>query len=76
MDWLTQLIIGVGLARGLAWLHHACQPPQMHQNISLNVILLDYDFEASITNFGSVRLVGSRDLNNSLFVNGDLGEFG
>ena len=48
----------------------------MHQYISLNVILLDYDFEASITNFGSVRLVGSRDLNNSLFVNGDLGEFG
>ncbi|KAK9935587.1 hypothetical protein M0R45_022686 [Rubus argutus] len=76
LDWLTRLKIGVGAARGLAWLHHACQPPQMHQNISSNVILLDYDFEARITDFGLVRLVGSRDSNDSSFVNGDLGEFG
>lgn len=48
----------------------------MHQNISSNVILLDYDFEARITDFGLVRLVGSRDSNDSSFVNGDLGEFG
>ncbi|EXB74731.1 putative inactive receptor kinase [Morus notabilis] len=76
LDWPTRLKIGVGAARGLAWLHHSCQPPYMHQNISSNVILLDYDFEARITDFGLARLVGSRDSNDSSFVNGNLGEFG
>ncbi|KAG2702191.1 hypothetical protein I3843_06G072600 [Carya illinoinensis] len=76
MDWPTRLRIGLGAARGLAWLHHACQPPYMHQNISSNVILLDYDFEARISDFGLARLVGSRDSDDSSFVNGDLGEIG
>ncbi|GKV22778.1 hypothetical protein SLEP1_g32604 [Rubroshorea leprosula] len=76
LDWLTRLKIGVGAARGLAWLHHGCQPPYMHQYISSNVILLDEDFDARITDFGLARLMGSRDSNDSSFVNGDLGEFG
>ena len=76
IDWPTRLRIGVGAARGLAWLHHGCQPPYMHQNISSNVILLDDDYDARITDFGLARLVASADSNDSSFVNGDLGEFG
>lgn len=76
VDWPTRLRIGVGAARGLGWLHHGCQPPYMHQNISSNVILLDDDYDARITDFGLARLVASTDSNDSSFVNGDLGEFG
>ncbi|CBI32063.3 unnamed protein product, partial [Vitis vinifera] len=76
IDWPTRLRIGVGAARGLAWLHHGCQPPYMHQNISSSVILLDDDYDARITDFGLARLVASADSNDSSFVNGDLGEFG
>ncbi|GKV14413.1 hypothetical protein SLEP1_g25298 [Rubroshorea leprosula] len=76
LDWPTRLKIGVGAARGLAWLHHGCQLPYMHQYISSNVILLNEDFDARITDFGLGRLLGSRDSNDSSFVNGDLGELG
>lgn len=76
LDWPTRLKIGVGAANGLAWLHHGCQPPYIHQYISSNVILIDDDMEARITDFGLARLMGTRDSNDSSFVNGDLGEFG
>ncbi|EOA36835.1 hypothetical protein CARUB_v10008631mg [Capsella rubella] len=76
LDWPTRLAIGVGAAKGLAWLHHGCQPPYLHQFISSNVILLDDDFDARITDYGLARLVGSRDSNDSSFNNGDLGELG
>ncbi|KAK8529496.1 hypothetical protein V6N13_102410 [Hibiscus sabdariffa] len=76
LDWSTRLRIGVGVARGLAWLHHGCQPPYIHQYFSSNVVLLDDDFDARIADFGLARLMGSRDSNDSSFMNGDLGEFG
>ncbi|CAN8291674.1 unnamed protein product [Cochlearia groenlandica] len=76
LDWPTRLMIGVGAAKGLAWLHHGCQPSYLHQFISSNVILLDDDFDARITDYGLARLVGSRDSNDSSFNNGDLGELG
>lgn len=76
LDWRTRIKIGVGAARGLAWLHHGCQPPIMHQNISSNVILLDDDFEARLTDVGLVRLMGMGNSNGSSVVNGNFGEFG
>ncbi|XAR51798.1 Non-specific serine/threonine protein kinase [Bertholletia excelsa] len=76
LDWPTRFRIGFGAARGLAWLHHGCQPPILHQNICSNVILLDEDFDARIIDFGLARLMASRDARETSFVDGDLGEFG
>ena len=76
LDWPTRVRVGVGATRGLAWLHHGCDPPYIHQYISSNVILLDDDFDARITDFGLARLISSPDSNDSSYVNGDLGEFG
>nr|GMD24248.1 probable inactive receptor kinase At1g27190 [Ipomoea batatas]GMD24250.1 probable inactive receptor kinase At1g27190 [Ipomoea batatas] len=76
LGWQSRLRIAVGAARGLAWLHHGCQPPYLHQYISSNVILVDDDLDARITDFGLARLVKSADSNDGSFVNGGLGEFG
>ncbi|KAG5527365.1 hypothetical protein RHGRI_028301 [Rhododendron griersonianum] len=76
LDWPTQFRVSFGAARGLAWLHHGCQPHVLHGNICSNAILLDEGFDARIIDFGLARLVTSDDMNESSFVNGDLGEFG
>ncbi|KAB5521108.1 hypothetical protein DKX38_025427 [Salix brachista] len=76
LDWPTRFRIGFGAARGLAWLHHGCQPPLLHQNICSNAILVDEDFDARIMDFGLARMMTCSDSNESSYVNGDLGEFG
>ncbi|XP_059294035.1 inactive LRR receptor-like serine/threonine-protein kinase BIR2 [Lycium ferocissimum] len=76
LDWPTRFRIGLGAARGLAWLHHGCQPPILHQNICSNVIFLDEDFDARIMDFGLARLMTPSDAKDSSFVNVELGEFG
>ncbi|KAI3474834.1 hypothetical protein Pfo_030145 [Paulownia fortunei] len=76
LDWPTRFRIALGAARGLAWLHHGCHPPILHQNISSNVVLLDEDFDARIMDFGLARLLTSSESNESSFVYGDLGEIG
>ncbi|XP_022774461.1 inactive LRR receptor-like serine/threonine-protein kinase BIR2 [Durio zibethinus] len=76
VDWPTRFRIGLGVARGLTWLHHGCQPPFLQQNICSNVILVDEDFDARIMDFGLAGLMISSDVNETSFMNGDLGEFG
>ncbi|KAL6013713.1 hypothetical protein ACLOJK_004211 [Asimina triloba] len=76
LDWQTRLKIGIGAARGLAWLHHGFQPPYLHQNMSSNAILLDEDFDARITDYGLARLLSTADAGGSTLINGDFGDFG
>ncbi|KAG6398276.1 hypothetical protein SASPL_139731 [Salvia splendens] len=76
LDWTTRFRIALGAARGLAWLHHGCHPPILHQNISSNVVMLDEDFDARIMDFGLARLLNSTEPHESSFVYGDLGEIG
>ncbi|KAF5479518.1 hypothetical protein F2P56_000330 [Juglans regia] len=76
LDWPSRFRIGLGAARGLAWLHHGCHPPILHLNICSNVILIDEDFDARIMDFGLARLMTTAHSIESSFANGDLGELG
>ncbi|KAK9067251.1 hypothetical protein SSX86_014577 [Deinandra increscens subsp. villosa] len=70
LDWQTRFKIGLGAARGLAWLHHGCRPAILHENISSNAIFVDEDYDARIVDVGLARLMNPSDNN------GEQGEFG
>ncbi|KAK9292163.1 hypothetical protein L1049_020122 [Liquidambar formosana] len=76
MEWPLRLKIGIQAARGLAWLHHNCNPRIIHRNISSKCILLDENFEPQLSDFGLARLMNPLDTHLSTFVNGDFGDLG
>lgn len=61
LDWATRLKICIGTARGLAWLHHSCDPHVVHRNISSGIIFLDEEYEPRISGFGLARLLNPED---------------
>ncbi|CAL9242597.1 unnamed protein product [Arabidopsis halleri] len=76
LDWPSRLKIAIGTAKGLAWLHHSCNPRIIHRNISSKCILLTAEFEPKISDFGLARLMNPIDTHLSTFVNGEFGDFG
>lgn len=76
MEWPLRLKIAIGIARGLAWLHHNCNPRIIHRNISSKCVLLDEDFEPRLSDFGLARLMNLVDTHLSTFVNGEFGDLG
>lgn len=76
LEWPLRLRISIGAAKGLAWLHHSCNPRILHRNISSKCILLDEDYEPKISDFGLARLMNPIDTHLSTFVNGEFGDLG
>ena len=70
LEWPLRAKIGVGLARGLAWLHHNCMFLVSHGSISSKIILLYQNFEPRISDFGRATLMKSSitDSTRDLFV--------
>ncbi|XP_023771655.1 MDIS1-interacting receptor like kinase 2-like [Lactuca sativa] len=57
LDLLKRVNIVKGVANGLAYMHHDCTPPIIHRDISISNILLDSDYEACISDFGTSKLL-------------------
>ncbi|XP_057438488.1 MDIS1-interacting receptor like kinase 1-like [Lotus japonicus] len=57
VDWVSRYNIALGVAQGLAYLHHDCHPPVIHRDIKSNNILLDADLEARIADFGLAKMI-------------------
>ncbi|PON46687.1 Tyrosine-protein kinase [Parasponia andersonii] len=53
LHWPLRVKIAMGIARGLAWLHHRCIFRVVHCRISSSSVLLDHYFEPKISNFGN-----------------------
>ncbi|XP_039116189.1 proline-rich receptor-like protein kinase PERK1 [Dioscorea cayenensis subsp. rotundata] len=73
MDWPTRLKIALGSARGLAYLHEDCHPKIIHRDIKAANILLEYNFEAKVADFGLARLTSDNNTHISTRVMGTFG---
>lgn len=82
LEWPLRVKIAVGVARGLARLHHNTKFRIVHRSLSSNCILLDRYFEPYISNFGDtiisnrggVMFVCSNDSDSGQFVNSGMWE--
>ncbi|RVW52730.1 MDIS1-interacting receptor like kinase 2 [Vitis vinifera] len=65
LGWATRVNIIKGVAHALAYMHHDCSPPIVHRDISSNNILLDSQYEAHISDFGTAKLLKLDSSNQS-----------
>ncbi|KAK9216324.1 hypothetical protein WN944_008333 [Citrus x changshan-huyou] len=61
LDWDSRYKIILGVAHGLAYLHHDCVPPIIHRDIKSNNILVGPQFEAFLADFGLAKLFESSE---------------
>jgi Leucine-rich repeat (LRR) protein len=73
LDWDSRLQIAQGAARGLAYLHQACEPHILHRDIKSSNILLDKNFKAYLADFGLARLMLPYDTHVTTDLVGTLG---
>ncbi|KAL6906174.1 hypothetical protein ACP4OV_003775 [Aristida adscensionis] len=57
LQWYQRYKIAVGVAKGLAYLHHECLDWIIHCDVKPENILLDQDFEPKISDFGVAKLL-------------------
>lgn len=68
LDWGHRGRVIKGVARALSYMHHDCSPPIVHRDISSNNILIDLDYEACLSDFGTAKVLRSDSSNLSTFV--------
>jgi serine/threonine protein kinase len=63
LDWDKRKNIIIGVAQGLAHLHHKCDPTIFHLDIKPGNILLDKDYTPKLADFGLAKILHGRDEN-------------
>ncbi|KAH6818009.1 Leucine-rich repeat transmembrane protein kinase family protein [Perilla frutescens var. frutescens] len=76
LDWPTRHQIALGVAQGLAYLHHHLMPPIIHRDIKSTNILLDVSYQAKLADFGIAKVLqarGSKESTSTAVIAGTYG---
>ncbi|KAL6995238.1 Receptor protein-tyrosine kinase cepr1, partial [Sarracenia purpurea var. burkii] len=57
LDWPTRHQIALGVAQGLAYLHHDLNPSIIHRDIKSTNILLDINYQPKVADFGIAKVL-------------------
>ncbi|XP_068333092.1 MDIS1-interacting receptor like kinase 2-like [Pyrus communis] len=70
LDWTKRLHIIEGVAHALSYMHHNCTLPIIHRSLSSSNILLNSDMVASLSDFGTARLLYPHLRNRTIILAG------
>ncbi|XP_030455086.2 MDIS1-interacting receptor like kinase 2-like [Syzygium oleosum] len=56
-DWNKRANVVKGVAYALSYMHHECSPPIIHRDVSSKNILLDEEYEARVSDFGTAKVL-------------------
>nr|XP_023927559.1 probable leucine-rich repeat receptor-like protein kinase At1g35710 [Quercus suber] len=68
LDWTKRVNIIKSIAHALSYMHHECIPVIIHCDISSNNILLNSEFEAFVSDFGTATLLDPDSSNQTLII--------
>lgn len=60
LEWPTRHRIALGVAQGLAYLHHDLMPAIIHRDVKSTNILLDVNYQAKVADFGIAKVLKAR----------------
>nr|XP_011464598.1 PREDICTED: probable LRR receptor-like serine/threonine-protein kinase At4g08850 isoform X2 [Fragaria vesca subsp. vesca] len=63
LEWSKRLNIIRGVAHALCYMHHDCLPPIVHRDISSKNILLNSEYEACVSDFGTAKFLNPDSAN-------------
>ena len=66
-DWERRVKVVKGVASALYHMHHGCFPPIVHRDISSKNVLIDLDYEAHISDFGTAKILNPDSQNITAF---------
>ncbi|XP_062160737.1 MDIS1-interacting receptor like kinase 2-like [Alnus glutinosa] len=72
LGWSKRVDIVRGIANALSYMHNDCSPPIIHRDISSKNVLLNSEFKACVSDFGTARIMKT-DSSNWTLVAGTYG---